>query len=515
MDGVKNDSDQAQPRSTTRPGLFIPAVLLLLVFIMAARTPLDTDLMWHLRAGQATLAQGSPVVVDTFSHTRLGETWVNHSWLSQPGMYLLYANGGELALSAALASLVVVAMLFVYLQMEGHPLLRAFLVIFACLVTAPVWTPRPQITSFVLFALLSYLLWLERYRGIDRLWWIVPLAIPWSNLHGGYVLGFMLLGVRMAGELLDAVLAPQVKTFRARLRLVGRLALIAVLFFLLAAINPNGVQTWLIPFQTVGVGFSQAHIPEWFSPDFHSIVEQPFMWLLLAILAAWGLSHRRVDGYTLLSVILFAGMALVSKRHFGPFGIVAMPALARALVALVDTYRPLLEAWSGAIKQRFPAIQRPARPVSPPLRLVLNGLILLLLGLGAVAKLLYANSPEVVAAGKQALFPVGAVQYLDEGGVQGQLFNDYNWGGYILFEAPDLLTFVDGRTDLFGDEILYEYARIMTAGEDWEMLLEDYAIGTLLLQPQSTLAKVVDRHAGWSQAYRDGTAAVYFRVAGD
>jgi hypothetical protein len=95
MDGVKNDSDQAQPRSTTRPGLFIPAVLLLLVFIMAARTPLDTDLMWHLRAGQATLAQGSPVVVDTFSHTRLGETWVNHSWLSQPGMYLLYANGGE------------------------------------------------------------------------------------------------------------------------------------------------------------------------------------------------------------------------------------------------------------------------------------------------------------------------------------------------------------------------------------------------------------------------------------
>lgn len=518
MSDTLSAGDQSHHQATTRPGLFIPAVLFLLVFIMAARTPLDTDLMWHLRAGQETLAQGSAVVVDVFSHTRYGATWVNHSWLSQPGIYLLYANGGELVLSAALALLVVVAMLFLYLQMEGHPLLRAFLVIFACLVTAPVWTPRPQITSFVLLALVSYLLWLERYRNIDRLWWLVPLSILWSNLHGGYVLSLMLLGVRIAGEMVDALLAPGQKPLRARLRLVAKLSSIGLLGFLLAAINPNGTAMWLIPFQTVGMGFAQAHIPEWFSPDFHSLVEQPFLWLLLALLATWGLSQRRVDGYTLVSVIFFAGMALISRRHIGPFGIVAVPALSRALIGLSEAYAAPIQRISQALQARFPASpasQRLARPVPPRLRLVLNGFILLLLGLAAAVKLVYANAPELVETGKAAVFPVGAVQFLAERGLEGQLFNDYNWGGYLLYEAPQLLVFVDGRTDLFGDALLFEYGRMMTAGEGWEALLEKYAIGTLLIPPDSILSRVIDARGGWELAYRDETAVVYFKAGGE
>ena len=84
---------EEQRQNTAR---LILAITLLLVFIMAARTPLDSDLWWHLRAGEETLRTGHPVLVDPFSYTRQGSAWINHSWLSQVILALLYRAGGFL-----------------------------------------------------------------------------------------------------------------------------------------------------------------------------------------------------------------------------------------------------------------------------------------------------------------------------------------------------------------------------------------------------------------------------------
>ena len=109
---------------------FILAILLILIFIMAARTPLDSDMWWHLRAGEETVNIGQPLTVDTFSHTRNGESWVNHSWLSQVALYLLYHAGGFFGIGLFVALLAVISMALVYLQMDGPPILRAFILIF-------------------------------------------------------------------------------------------------------------------------------------------------------------------------------------------------------------------------------------------------------------------------------------------------------------------------------------------------------------------------------------------------
>ncbi len=74
-------------------------VIILLLLIMALRTPLDTDMWWHLRAGEETLSNRQVYSVDTFSFTRQGQDWLNHSWLSQVLMFLLFQTGGYLALS--------------------------------------------------------------------------------------------------------------------------------------------------------------------------------------------------------------------------------------------------------------------------------------------------------------------------------------------------------------------------------------------------------------------------------
>src|SRR5512139_2288703 len=181
----------------------VPVVLFSLVFSMAARTPLESDLWWHLRAGQETWENARPLLVDSFSFTRAGTGWINHSWLSQVGLYLLFAKAGYLGLSAAVALLATLSMALVYVQMDASPLLRAFVIILASAVAAPVWSTRPQLVSLVLFALLAYLLYLYKWKQVDHLWLIIPIFILWSNLHGGYVLGLLLIASLIAGEVLN------------------------------------------------------------------------------------------------------------------------------------------------------------------------------------------------------------------------------------------------------------------------------------------------------------------------
>ena len=86
-----------------------PIIVLLLIFIIAARVPLDSDMWWHLRAGEETLQSGQVYRIDTFSSTRAGESWVNHSWLSQVYMALLFRLGGFSALSVWVAGCAVLS----------------------------------------------------------------------------------------------------------------------------------------------------------------------------------------------------------------------------------------------------------------------------------------------------------------------------------------------------------------------------------------------------------------------
>ncbi len=79
----------------------------------------------------------------------------------------------------------------------------------------------------------------------------------------------------------------------------------------------------------------------------------------------------------------------------------------------------------------------------------------------------------------------------------GELFNSYNWGGYVLWRLyPNYLSFVDGRTDLFGDEILDQYFNLWLAEPGWEGELEKWDIGLVLVEPYSPLAHAL-QGIGW------------------
>jgi hypothetical protein len=481
--------------SASKSNLLVAVLTGVLVFIMAARTPLDSDLFWHLKTGEDMLALGHPVLVDMLSYTRAGTPWVNHSWFAQIILALLWKVGDYLALGAWVALSATLSMMLVYRRMSAPPLWRTFVVILACLVAAPVWSPRPQLFSLVLLAGLAN--FLDAWQaGRARGWWLIPMFILWSNLHGGYALGVILIVCWIAGELLNHLTG---REGALPLRRVLALAGWGLLAWLAVAVNPNGAAMWQIPFQTVGVGALQQAIPEWASPDFHDLTQQPFLWMLLGLLGAIGLSGRRVDGKALALVVVFCAMGLVARRNFGPFALLAAPILAE-------------HGWTvfERMIQRLPRLRSSDRPVPPRVGYVLNLTIAGMLIFTALVKLYVVTQPVLVDYYMRQSYPVGAANWLRFNCLSGNIFSSYAWGGYIELFLPGHKVFLDGRTDLFGDELIREWSDTASGQAGWRETLERYAVTYVLLEPEWPLLDELEQ-AGWRVYYTDERAVIYGR----
>jgi hypothetical protein len=497
-----NDTDDLITRLTmTNVDRLVLVITLVLIFLAAARTPIDSDMWWHLRAGSETWIDGQPLLHDTASFTRLNSPWINHSWLSQVFMYLAFQLGGYLALGATVALLAAGMMALVFLQQDGPGLLRSFLLILSTTVASVVWTPRPQTVSLFLFAFTGYILFLYKWRQRDYAWVLVPLFILWSNLHGGYPLGLLAIGSMIAGETINHLLkvrGPQVLEWKK----VRKLILIGVVCYLVVAVNPNGVGAWLIPFQTVGVRVLQNFIQEWASPDFHNLIQQTLLWLVFTLIAAVGLSGRRIDGSDLVTVIVFGLMAFIARRNYGPLALVAAPVISRHLwIFLRDMRR------SKDFKDRNET--ETAKPI-PNWQRGLNLLIVAVLGFAALGKLYVVTHPAFINTYLQTTYPLGAVTWIREWDQGGNVFNEYGWGGYISWTVQETAIFVDGRTDLFGDEIIGEWMTVVHAQSGWQDILEKRRVDLVLLEVQRPVVAALEE-AGWKELFRDGHSVLFGR----
>jgi hypothetical protein len=486
--------------------------LFVAVFAMAARVPADTDTWWHLQAGRVTLESGRILQTDVFSHTRAGQPWVNHSWLSQVILYLLFHHFRYFGLGLFQALVVTLAFAFVYAQMEGDVFTRAFILVLAAATSAVVWIARPQLLSFLLTAALCYLLYLYKWRGVNRLWLIPPLFVLWVNLHAGYALGFIVLAGFVAGEVFNNLLAwispskgegengDPIVPWRG----VGLVALISLLSFLCLLLNPNTTRMWVYYLDTVRIGVLQDFIQEWRSPDFHPLYTHPFIWLLLATLAAIGLSGRRVDGSDLALVAGFTYASLLAGRNMGPFALVTAPVLSRHAHAA-------LQRWLGATGGWLRPPQRTGRPPAASLVLVNWLLLALVLGAAGVKVALPLRAGFNVEHERRTL-PASAVEWIQEQRPPGPMFNSYNWGGYLIWHLwPDYPVFVDGRTDLYGDELLGQYLDVRFARPGFQEVLDDHGVNFVLTEAGGFTDNFLALDDSWTPAYSDEVAVIYVR----
>jgi len=458
-------------------------IVLLLILIMAVRTPLETDMWWHLRAGEETLRNGEIYSVDTFSFTREGAEWINHSWLSQVVMYLTFQFGSYYGISAWVGVCAVLSMFFVYLQMKGHPLLRSAVLLFAAVVSSVVWSPRPQMHTLVLFSILSYLIFhYKSTKKIGYLGWFLPIFVLWGNLHGGYVLGIILIGSVVVGEIFNKVLFMEFSD-NLSWRQIGILSIFMVASLLVVLVNPFGLDMWKIPFNTVGVETLQNLINEWASPDFHQAFQQPMLWMLLGVFSLIAMSRKRIDGAKLLPLIVLAWAALVARRNFGPFAIFAAPIFSEYLASIIDDWLNISKEKLEWMQKILEKSRQSNQELKPGIKNLINLVLIGLLLAGAGWKLIDVNDKDFVQEAESEYFPVAAVDWLETSEIKGNMFNDYNWGGYLIWHLRDTPVFVDGRTDLFGDEILNDYVNVISRQFELSAFIEKYEIDFLLVEP--------------------------------
>lgn len=473
----------------------VTAIVFIAIFTMAVRVPIDTDTWWHLQTGRWIVENQAPPTIDTFSHTRFGESWINASWLTQLVFYLLFNNLSYAGLALLIAGLVTVAFAFAWQQCrEANLWLRAFIVILGVATSGVIWAARPQMFSLAFAAIAAYLLY--RYKAGDSkaIWWLPPLMLVWVNTHGGFAVGFILMVAYLFGETFNQVL----KNNGMNWQQIRGLAVVMGICLLVALLNPNGIIMWGYPFRTVGIGVLRDFIAEWRPPDFHQMHLHPFIWMVLGTFTALGLSGRRADFTDLTLIAVFSYMSLLATRNIALFALMTTP-------VLVKHSHWAWEAW----RERTGRPPRIRRVSQNRWLLALNWALLILLLLVAGIRI---SQPISAAANEQAqadTVPVEAVEFLRRERPAGPMLNSYNWGGYLIWQLPEYPVFVDGRTDLYDDQFLTEYLSIVFAQDGWEQKLDHYGIKLVLIEPQSMLGRMLAERPGWEQIYQDETAIIF------
>ena len=207
------------------PKLTLPAVAILIFGMVGAlRSNLaDPDYFWHLRAGQWVFENKKFPVNDPFLWSQANTPWLHHGWLSDVGMYWVLSIGGSGAISAVIGLLFAATLSVMYwcARQYAPTVIALALVLVGAAVILPWAGPRPQSVTYFFIAFFLAVLLRFKDQGQTKLLWVLPgLIIPWANLHGGYIMGIVLIGM-LAGLIILESLWESPSLWLATLNIYG------------------------------------------------------------------------------------------------------------------------------------------------------------------------------------------------------------------------------------------------------------------------------------------------------
>jgi hypothetical protein len=473
------------------------AILAFGLFTMAARSVTDPDVWWHLRTGQLIVQTHAVFHTDPYSFTRLGQSWVDHEWLSQVLIFGLYRLAGWGGLIAGFGAVIAAAFLVVFLRCPGRPYVAGVMTLLGAFASAPSWGVRPQMLTLLLASVL--LMILERsYERPTLLWWTPALMLLWVNLHAGYALGIALMALFLVGDALDAacgfsdVHSKDTPSPRARLR---TLVLAMVACAAVVPLNPYGVAMYAYPLETLRSRAMQNYIGEWLSPDFHQHTYLPTLAMVLATIILPALSPRRLRPREVLLLSVTTYAALRSVRHIPIYALVAVPILG----AMVQT----------CLRERGVAkwFEWKPSPVTTA-KASINALLLAGFLIFMVARVHYVSQRQATTETQK--FPASAVSFIAAQGPLAPILNHYNWGGYFIWKLyPQYQVYIDGRADLYGDAFMDDLATTYyLRGDSWQRQFEEWGIRTVVLPPDAPLVTALAARRDWKTIYADSQAVV-------
>jgi hypothetical protein len=460
------------------------ALLLLACFSPAFQ---DHDAWWHLKTGQYIVQNHKLPVPDPFAFTTYigrpaypGEQAtryfnLTHEWLAQAFLYLAYAAGG-FPLVVLLRALLMTAASgltgWIVFRRSGNFYLAVGAALLSATVSYRFAYDRPLLVTFLFVAVVMAIVEYRRW-----LWTLPLLFVVWSNCHGGFFMGWVVLGAYCAETLVSR-------------KGDWRLFSAAAASVLASGLNPNGFRVFatLLYYRQSYMQSMLAewkHTPLWPLSPFVVVAAAAFVLLVMARGKA-----RMADW------LLFAAFAIAGLYAFR--NVVYMSIVGPVAIGAYLPWKPkeLPAKWACAIA----------------------ALILAAIALPVWQKRAFQFSAW------EAARPAGAVKFLVAHHVSGPLFNTYEQGGYLMWRLwPQLRVFVDGRAlneTVFKDYRRIAYSIVPPGGKSALQLLDQYGVETIVItgyeyftgSPHFLIAVLADpRQTQWKLVYQDGQAMVFMR----
>ena len=478
--------------SNIRHGNFFPfpllwfSIIALEISVFAKIRVSESDIWFHLRNAQELLKTHTFLRADLYTFTSAGSPLVNFEWLSELPYYLAFRSFGPSGLLAVY--LVVLWLIFgdvFYLALRrGANYADAGLVTMAAVVLGS-YSVGPRMLHFGWLCLTVLLIVLAQFQQTGKgLWMLPPLFAIWINLHGSWVFGLVVLGIYIVSGLVQGrwstVVAECWAPAQLRKLIVASVASVAALF-----VNPYGYKLVWYPFDLLSRQTAvRRDIIEWQSVDFHTLYGTLAMLMILSLLAAAWFSPEPWELRDVLLVVFALWTSLTHVRFLVFAAIVLVPILAPRL-RLFSPYDPEKD--------------------KPWLNLALVTVV------AGIIFWAYPNPSEIQSL-IDADFPRDALYFMQQKHITGRLFNFYDFGGYIEWNAPTIKTFADGRADIFTyNGVLDDYLKINNIEQPFE-LLDRYKIDYVLFPVGKRLTYVLDHSSGWKAIYSDRVVRLYERV---
>ena len=467
------------------------------VFLYALRPIESFDTFWQLQSGKYIWQTCQFLYRDTFS-LAADAFRLEHCWLHDLILYGVYSAGGYLLLG--LLKPLVIALCGTLLLRAGlrrgaEPLTTLPVLVLCLAASVDSWLLRPQLWTFLFGILYLVLLYRGRRHGWRSWLWLVPLMVAWANLHAACILGFALIAAFWVGELWRAWRGD------ATWRGLGQLTLCGLLTFGAAFLNPYGYRIPLgqllghlnqVKVLTGSAPTGMAGNMEWLPPTLGQV---PWFYVVMALWAltvVWRLAQRRLDAAELCYFLGFSYMGFSQIRH-------------TTLVALLAGF--FLPLAVHQVLERLPALL-----AMRGWRSWLPGLALLAVVVGTTA------AQGRLGVGLRAdQCPVAATDFLQQQRPPANLYNAYDWGGYLMWRLfPTYRVFVDGRSD--SPKYFDASTRIENGLPGWQADLDQADVNTLVTRtcfydsggPQALIDNLV-RSPSWTLVFQDEVAVVFVR----
>jgi hypothetical protein len=440
----------------------------------------DPDIWWHMRVGEWILQHHAAPNVESYSRELTGTPWLGYSWLFELLAIKVFRAFGVLGIvgySAAMVLSIVAAVRHLVQRLQSDFTVTVFITFVACFSLARLYTPRPWLFSILFFVLeLDILMHARRTGRLRELMWLPLIFALWANIHIEFIYGLFIVGVAFV----ESVACRFQKNSGTAIPIfpIGCALLASALATL---VNPFGWRVYSVVYNLATQGGGLNVVSEMQAIPFRSLTD--FCILFLALASAASLAWARRFRWFEVGLLFFA---------------------------LVMSFRSQRDAWvicmtaAAILASVIPGRQTNLRLPKFATALATAAAALLVL---ASFRVLHVNKATLDAQVANIL-PVHAVEEVRQKGYSGPVFNDFNWGGYLIWALREPVA-IDGRTNLYGNARMDRSIATWNAQPDWNSDKLLTSAGVVIGPVTSPLTQVLRLDSRFQLVYQDKVAAVF------